>query len=112
MTEYPNSSHINTIGNVVEVGEQYQYSEDGMIADVEVVADTSTDEYMEFFVKVLNILCLSMWGKGVGPQEGETFTLGATRGPGAYNGMWRLWKKDEYVKLPVMINKEKVKEHD
>ena len=97
MPKYEGSSHINTAGKVLEVGENYQYSEDGYIADVRLAADRSTENYMEFGVEILKVLNWSMYGEGIGPKVGEIVTLGATRGPGAYSGMWRLWKPDEYV---------------
>ena len=88
------SSHICTTGKEIEVGKQYQYKEDGWICDVTILEDTSDDEKIEFKLRIDKKLD---WPEGMT----DDFTVSAARGPGAYNGMWRLWNLGEYVRFPV-----------
>jgi len=104
MPQYNGTSHICTDDNIVEVGGEYQYSEDGYIANIVILKDNSGKEghmFMEFKVRIQDILCWSRYGKGIGPKKGDEVDLGSSDHGGAYSGMWRIWKRDEYASVPV-----------
>lgn len=91
MTRYTHNQICTTNGEV-EIGKQYQYYEDGYVADVTVLSDESDGEGIGFKLRVDRTL---RW-----PGEvGEEFQCWAKRGYYAYGGMWRLHDLGEYIVL-------------
>jgi hypothetical protein len=86
-------NQICTSGRSVSVGDQCQYYEEGMVANVEVLDDESNENGIGFRLRVTDAL--------TGPWEaGEEFSCWAAHGHYAYGGMWRLYGPNEYVVLP------------
>ena len=84
-------NQICTTGHEVVVGNQYQYSEDGYIADVTILADEGDDEGIGFKLRVDKPL-------NGGFAKGAEFSCWAAKGHYAYSGMWRLYDLDTYAK--------------
>jgi hypothetical protein len=73
----------------VKVGQQYQYKEDGIIALVTVLEDTSTDEAYNFKVRV---------DKATFPFPEETFdVMSDKKSTGYYSGMIQFYEQPEYT---------------
>ena len=83
-------NQICTNEKEVFIGQQYQYKEEGMLAVVTILEDTSNEKGIGFKLRVDDPMN-SPWNKG------EEFTCWAASGHYGYSGMWRLWNKDEYV---------------
>lgn len=86
------SNHICTTNNEVEVGKEYQYSEEGHVCDVVVLEQEEKEDWFEFKLKVLTTSRTTDFF-----SKGNVFTCGAVKGMYAYSGMWRLYDKGTYI---------------
>jgi len=83
-------NQICTKDNKIEVGKQYCYKEDSVIAEVKILADNSDKEFIRFTIEVVE-------SKDDVLKVGEQFPVSALRGHYAFSGMWRLNDSGTYL---------------
>jgi len=84
-------NQICTDNSSIEVGKEYDYTEDGAPCRVKVLADESNDEMLAFKLEVTQ----DPTGRYGG--VGSKFEVSAATGNYAFSGMWRLWDPGEYL---------------
>lgn len=85
---YSGNNTICTDNKEIEVGKEYDYSEDGMRCRVKILEDLSNDEVISFRLLIT-----------AGDSCGDKFTFSHNRDfdRGAYNGMARFWDRGTYI---------------
>ena len=91
MSEYQH----NQISAPVQVGQVYDYMEDGMLAHVQVLEDTSVAPNGPINLKLKVV-------RAIHPTYAEdaVFDVFAAEGGYAYSGMWRLYPHGTYGSIP------------
>ena len=82
---------ICTEEQTIEVGKQYQYKEDSLIADVEVLSVEETDIWFDMELKIIK--------SNIDVGDAKVFTAGASKGKFAYSGMWKLYDLGTYCEI-------------
>lgn len=76
----------------VKVGNEYQYKEDGFIATVLILEDTSTPEEYRFKLQVL---------ESNYPAPDDSFNISHAKKCGYWNDMKQFYEKPKYIMLPI-----------